>query len=211
MKKLLILFILLVLSSHKAFANDGFSFSVILGNGYSNFVAPETEYPDDLGDLPDKTYLYSPAEIEKKSQWDNNAFGVLYRSERHAFELESFAAAVDVKYRYYPEDGDDGVDGTFTYSFSGIGISYIYYPRAFSGPNSLQPFIRVGRSNYTYAVTDSIDSNNNDTLVSSGQIIGGGVEFYLNNAMSIVAGIRLYTTHLGEDFSFNDFGVRVSF
>ncbi|MCH9852650.1 MAG: porin family protein [Alphaproteobacteria bacterium] len=211
MKKLLIISILLILSSHKAFANDGFSISIILGNGYSNFVAPETEYPDDLSDLPDKTYLYSPAEIEKKSQWDNTAIGVLYRSERHAFEIESFGAAVEVDYRYYATGGSSGQDGTFTYSFSGIGLSYLYYPRAFAGPNSLQPYIRVGRSTYTYEITDSIDSNNNDSLDASGQIIGGGVEFYLNNAMSIIAGIRFYTTHLGEDFFFNDFGIRVSF
>ncbi len=211
MKKLLIILILLILSSHQAFANDGFSFSVIFGNGYSNVAAPETEYPDNLSESPPNTYLYSPDEIEKKSQWDNNAYGILYRSERHAFEIESFGAAVDVNYRYYAENGTGGQDGIFTYSFSGIGLSYIYYPRAFAGPNSLQPFIRVGRSDYTYEITDSLDSENTDTLESSGQIIGGGVEFYLNNAMSIVAGIRIYTTHLGEDFSFNDFGLRVSF
>ena len=65
----------------------------------------------------------------------------------------------------------------------------------FAGPNSLQPFIRVGRSNYTYEITDSLDSENSDILESSGQIIGGGVEFYLNNAMSIVAGhTLLYNT-----------------
>ena len=211
MKKLLIIFILLILSSHQAFANDGFSFSIILGNGYSNVAAPETEYPDDLTDSPDKTYLYSPDEIEKKSQWDNNAIAILYRTERHAFEVESFGAEVEVNYRYYETGGTGGQDGVFNYSFSGIGLSYIYYPLAFSGPSSLQPFIRVGRSNYTYEITDSLDKENSDILESSGQIIGGGVEFYLNNAMSIVAGTRLYTTHLGEDFSFYDFGVRVSF
>ena len=211
MKKLLIILILLILSSHQAFANDGFSFSIILGNGYSNVAAPETDFPDNLNESLPKTYLYSPDEIEKKSQWDNTSIAVLYRTERHAFEVESFGAAVDVNYRYYAENGQDGQDGVFNYSFSGIGLSYIYYPRAFVGPNSLQPFIRVGRSNYTYEISDSLDSENSDTLESSGQILGGGVEFYLNNSMSIVAGIRYYTTHLGEDFSFNDFGIRVSF
>ncbi len=211
MKKLLIILILLILSSHQAFANDGFSFSIIFGNGYSNVAAPETQYPDDLSNSPPNTYLYSPDEIEKKSQWDNIALAALYRSERHAFEIENFSALVDVDYRFYAENGQDGEDGTFSYSFYGIGLSYIFYPRAFAGPNSLQPFIRVGRSNYTYEITDSLDSENTDILISSGQIIGGGVEFYLNNAMSIVAGMRIYTTHLGEDFSFNDFGLRVSF
>ncbi len=209
MKKFIILLaFLLSVTINTSYAQNGLSFSMVLGAGNSNVPTEDYNLPDDLDDTTD-TRFYEPSELESKGQWANTALAAQFRNGKNAFEVESFAAEVEVNYTEY-EDNDTSADGIVTYSFSGLAFSYIYYPKPFKGEGTLQPFVKFGRANYTYTTTDAGNSETTE-LVASGRVLGAGVEFFMNDHFSIVAGTRYYTTHLGEDYNFVDFGVRVSF